>query len=269
MNKFSILTSLMAGLLLGCGNPSPQLNNTAASDITRTTAAVVPSLAPILSEISPAVVNIATESLVTQPANPLLDDPFFQQFFDLPTDTPRERIVQGLGSGVIVAINTDTGRGYIVTSQHVIDAARQIWVTLHDGRQLKAKLLNANASDDLALLEIQADQLQSIRLADTDELEVGDFVVAIGNPFGLGKTATMGIVSALGRQGPAVDDAVSQDFIQTDASINPGNSGGPLVDLNGKLVGINSAILAPGGSSVGIGFAIPVKRLRGWLARWL
>ena len=225
----------------------------------------LPSLAPVLSKVSPAVVNIAAESLVAQAANPLLEDPFFRQFFDLPASAPRERIVQGLGSGVII----DARRGYIVTSQHVVEHASQIRVTLHDGRQLRATLVTANSSDDLALLKIQADQLQAIGLADSDRLEVGDFVIAIGNPFGLGKTATVGIVSALGRQGPASENAKNLDFIQTDASINPGNSGGPLVDLNGQLVGINSAILAPGGSSVGIGFAIPAKRIQRWLARWL
>ena len=225
----------------------------------------MPSLAPVLKKVSPAVVNIAAESRIAQPANPILDDPFFQRFFDLPDSMPREHIVQGLGSGVII----DAQRGFIVTSQHVIDQANQIKVTLHDGRQLQATLIAANPVDDLALLQIRADQLQAIDLADSDRLDVGDFVIAIGNPFGLGKTATVGIVSALERQGPAPETTEKGDFIQTDASINPGNSGGPLVNLSGQLVGINSAILAPGGSSVGIGFAIPIKRVRRWLAeRW-
>ena len=222
---------------------------------------LVPSLAPVLSKVSPTVVNISTESTELRPANPLLDDPFFRRFFDLPKQQPQERIVQGLGSGVIIS----AAQGYIVTSQHVIKQASSITITLHDGRQLPATVVTEDATNDLALLHIEAGNLQAIDLAVDDPLEVGDFVIAIGNPFGLGQTATAGIVSALGRNGPADQ----RDFIQTDASINPGNSGGPLVNLNGQLVGISSAILAPGGSSVGIGFAIPVSRIRRWLSPWL
>lgn len=268
---------LSALLLVACTLPSSpvrapadfsaEMDNTRvqpaqlASIAARSRLPLVPSLAPVLSKVSPAVVNIAAESTAPRPPNPLLDDPFFRRFFDLPEQQPQEHIVQGLGSGVIIS----AAQGYIVTSQHVIEQASSITITLHDGRQLPATVVTEDATNDLALLRIEAGNLQAIDLAVNDPLEVGDFVIAIGNPFGLGQTATAGIVSALGRSGPADQ----RDFIQTDASINPGNSGGPLINLSGQLVGISSAILAPGGSSVGIGFAIPVSRVRRWLTPWL
>ena len=215
----------------------------------------LPTLAPMLERTVPAVVNVSTRALVVESVSPLFDDPFFRRFFDLPTQ-PRERQRQGLGSGVIV----DADRGLILTNNHVIQRADEIVVTLHDGRRFDAEVIGADRETDIALIRIDADALHALPFADSDELRVGDFVVAIGNPFGLGQTVTSGIVSALGRSGLGIDGF--EDFIQTDASINPGNSGGPLVNLRGELVGINTAILARGGGNIGIGFAIPSNMAR-------
>ena len=212
----------------------------------------LPTLAPMLERATPAVVNIATESRVALRRNPLLDDPFFRHFFNVP-DQPRERKAQSVGSGVVV----DARRGYVITNHHVVDGADTIMVTLRDGRQLKAKVIGSDSESDVAVIQIPSNNLTALPLADTDGLRVGDFVVAIGNPFGLGQTVTSGIVSALGRTGLGIQGY--EDFIQTDASINPGNSGGALVNLRGELVGINTAIIAPGGGNVGIGFAIPAN----------
>ncbi len=213
----------------------------------------LPSLAPMLEQITPAVVNIATRSDVRIRENPLLQDPFFRRFFDLPEPRPRRRRTQSLGSGVIV----DARQGYVMTNAHVIDKADEITVTLQDGRNFTAELIGADPDSDVAVIRIPATKLTAIRLGDSDALRVGDFVVAIGNPFGLNQTVTSGIISALGRSGLGIEGY--EDFIQTDASINPGNSGGALVDLRGELVGINTAILAPSGGNVGIGFAIPIN----------
>ncbi|MCC5860231.1 MAG: DegQ family serine endoprotease [Ectothiorhodospiraceae bacterium] len=210
----------------------------------------LPSLAPMLERTTPAVVNIATSGRVQLRENPLLDDPFFRRFFDLP-DRPRERRTQSLGSGVIV----DAEEGLILTNHHVINRADQITVTLADGREFAATLVGSDPETDVAVIRIDGDDLNALPLADSDALRVGDFVVAIGNPFGLGQTVTSGIVSALGRSGLRIGGY--EDFIQTDASINPGNSGGALVNLRGELVGINTAILSPAGGNIGIGFAIP------------
>jgi serine protease Do/serine protease DegQ len=210
----------------------------------------LPSLAPMLERVTPAVVNIATRGRVLVRENPLLSDPFFRRFFDIPR-RPRERRTQSLGSGVIV----DAEKGLIITNNHVIDKAEEIKVTLRDGRKLNAKLVGTDPATDVAIIKVEADGLTAVKLADSDKLRVGDFVVAIGNPFGLGQTVTSGIVSALGRSDLGIEGY--EDFIQTDASINVGNSGGALVNLRGELVGINTAIIAPGGGNVGIGFAIP------------
>jgi Do/DeqQ family serine protease len=210
----------------------------------------LPSLAPMLERVTPAVVNISTVSAVRRENHPLLRDPFFRWFFDTPGER-RERRSQSLGSGVIV----DARRGHVLTNHHVIDQADEIRVTLHDGRELAAELLGSDPDTDVAVLRIPAEDLAALPVTDSDRLRVGDFVVAIGNPFGLNQTVTSGIVSALGRSGLGIEGY--ENFIQTDASINPGNSGGPLVNLRGELVGINTAILAPGGGNVGIGFAIP------------
>jgi serine protease DegQ len=212
--------------------------------------APLPSLAPMLETSMPAVVNISTSTNVKTQANPLMNDPFFRRFFNVPNNQ-RQQQRNSLGSGVI--INKD--EGYVLTNNHVIDKADKITVTLSDGRQLNAKLVGTDAEADVAVIQIPADNLSALKVADSSQLKVGDFVVAIGNPFGLGQTVTSGIVSALGRSGLGIEGL--EDFIQTDASINPGNSGGALVNLRGEFVGMNTAILAPNGGNVGIGFAIP------------
>ncbi len=219
----------------------------------------LPSLAPMLKRTTPAVVNIATYTTV-QVRNPLLEDPFFRRFFNVPEER-RYRRTQSAGSGVVV----DAGKGYIVTNNHVVERADEIQVTLADGRTLSATLVGNDAQVDLAVLKVEPGGLDAISFANSSELQVGDFVVAIGNPFGLSQTVTSGIVSALGRSGLGIEGY--EDFIQTDASINPGNSGGALVDLLGRLVGINTAILAPSGGNVGIGFAIPANMVRAIMAQ--
>jgi serine protease Do/serine protease DegQ len=187
----------------------------------------------------------------------MLNDPIFQRFFKGFENLPQRKEVKSLGSGVIV----DADAGYIVTNHHVIDGADEIAVTLYDGTQLEAKIIGSDPEADVAILKVEHDNLTHIPFADSSKLRVGDFTVAIGNPFGLGQTVTSGIVSALGRTGLGIEGY--EDFIQTDASINPGNSGGALVNLRGELIGINTAILASGNSgNVGIGFAIPINMVR-------
>jgi Do/DeqQ family serine protease len=214
----------------------------------------IPTLAPLLKEVTPAVVNIAVKGHVTV-ENPLLRDPFFRRFFDIP-EGPIQREVQAAGSGVIV----DARAGYVITNNHVIENADEIVVTLKDKRQLEARLIGTDPGTDIAVLQIEAPDLVGVPFGDSDRLEVGDFVIAIGNPFGLGQTVTSGIVSALGRSGLGIESYES--FIQTDASINPGNSGGALIDLRGELIGINTAIVGPAGGNVGIGFAVPINMAR-------
>ena len=241
-------TSLVTGILLLC-----VANLVYAAAIpAEINGEKVPSLAPMLDQVTPAVVNIASEGRIQLRQNPLFADPFFRQFFNVP-DRPIERKTQSLGSGVIV----DAKRGLVLTNNHVIENAVQITVTLHDGRQLAAKLIGTDPDTDVALIKIPSGNLTEIKPANSDKLRVGDFVVAIGNPFGLGQTVTSGIVSALGRSGLGIEDY--EDFIQTDASINPGNSGGALVNLRGELVGINTAIFSQSGGNIGIGFAIPIN----------
>ena len=209
----------------------------------------LPSLAPVLERVTPSVVNVYTQTRV-RVRSPLLDDPFFRRFFNVP-ERARERVSQSLGSGVIV----DADQGYILTNNHVIAGADDISVTLADGRSFEAEVIGTDPATDLAMVRITADDLVALPFADSRALRVGDFVVAVGNPFGLGQTVTSGIVSALGRT--TFRELEFQNFIQTDASINPGNSGGALINLRGELVGINSAIFTPSGGNVGIGFAIP------------
>ncbi len=209
----------------------------------------LPSLAPMLERSMPAVVNISTTSKLNSRENPLMNDPFYRHFFQVPNQPQRRH--NSLGSGVII----DANQGYVLTNNHVIAKADEITVTLNDGRQLKAKLIGTDPAADVAVIRIPAENLTQLRIADSKKLRVGDFVVAIGNPFGLGQTVTSGIISALGRSGLGIEGY--EDFIQTDASINPGNSGGALVNLRGELIGINTAIIAPSGGNVGIGFAIP------------
>jgi len=209
----------------------------------------------MLREVTSGVVNIAVRAHA-QSENPLLNDPFFRRFFELPDVQEEPREVSASGSGVIV----DARRGYVLTNNHVVAEAEAIEVTTKDNQRFRAKLVGRDPGTDVAVLQIPAQGLQAVPLGDSDRLEVGDYVVAIGNPFGLGQTVTSGIVSALGRGGLRVEGY--EDFIQTDASINPGNSGGALVNLRGRLVGINTAILAPSGGNVGIGFAVPINMAR-------
>ncbi len=209
------------------------------------------SIAPVLENVLPAVVNISTRKIVGVKQREYLVDPFFRHFYGY-RDRPMKKESKSLGSGVIV----DAKKGWVITNHHVIDGADEITVTLRDQRSFTAKLLGEDPAVDIALLQIDADKLTALPLADSDSLRVGDFVVAIGNPFGLGQTVTYGIVSALGRTGLGIEGY--EDFIQTDASINPGNSGGALVTTRGKLVGINTAIMG-GSGNIGIGFAIPAS----------
>ncbi|KXO11239.1 Outer membrane stress sensor protease DegQ, serine protease [Moritella sp. JT01] len=212
----------------------------------------LPSLAPILEQVTPAVVNISVSGTkVSQQRIPEA----FRYFFgpEGPGYQQQTRPFQGLGSGVII----DAEQGYILTNNHVIADADKIQVMLKDGHEYDAKLIGADKSSDIALLQIKAKNLTEIKFADSDKLRVGDFTIAIGNPFGLGQTVTSGIVSALGRTGLQLENL--ENFIQTDAAINSGNSGGALINLRGELIGINTAILGPNGGNVGIGFAIPAN----------
>ncbi len=214
----------------------------------------MPTLAPMLNQVTPAVVNISVLSRDPAESNPMLRDPFFRRFFNIPEEAAKPQ--QSAGSGVIV----DAARGLVITNHHVIKDAQEIVVTLRDRRQLRATLVGTDPGTDIALLRVQGPALRAIKLGDSDVLNVGDFVVAIGNPFGLGQTVTSGIVSALGRTG--IGSEGYEDFIQTDASINPGNSGGALVNLRGELIGINTAIIGPSGANIGIGFAVPVNMMK-------
>ncbi|MGO7863364.1 PDZ domain-containing protein [Rhizobium leguminosarum] len=212
------------------------------------------SLAPMLQRVVPSVVSISVQSRELDDEDATLADPFYRKFFGLPDDAaPAEHGFQSAGSGVVI----DEVHGYIVTNQHVIASASKIEVALSDGRRFKAKLVGADPETDVAVVQIPPDHLVQADFGSASSLHVGDVVVAIGNPFGLGQTATMGIVSALGRR--AVGSEGYEGFIQTDASTNPGNSGGALVSEDGVVVGINSAIIGPAGGSIGIGFAVPAE----------
>ena len=215
----------------------------------------VMTMAPLLERTTPAVVNISVQSRTAVAENPLFRDPFFRRFFDMP-EQPQTRRAVSAGSGVIV----DSRRGYVLTNHHVVRAAERITVTLKDRREFQAELVGSDPATDVALLRIAAESLSALPFGDSDRLKVGDLVIAIGNPFGLGQTVTSGIVSALGRSG--IESGNYEDFIQTDASINPGNSGGALINSKGELIGINTAILAPSGGNVGIGFAVPANMAR-------
>ena len=217
---------------------------------------VLPSLAPLLIKVNPAVVNISTFG-TKQVSNPLLNDPVFRHFFGGSNQRqPQQRRTQSAGSGVII----DEAKGTVITNYHVIDGADEIHVSLNDKRSFKATLIGGDPEVDIAVLKIEAKDLTEIKMADSELLQQGDFVIAIGNPFGLENTVTTGVVSALGRSGLGIEGY--ENFIQTDASINPGNSGGALVNLRGELVGINTAIIAPNGGNVGIGLAIPMNMAR-------
>jgi Do/DeqQ family serine protease len=210
----------------------------------------MPSLAPVVSQTAAGVVNISTLTRGAESDNPMFADPFFRRFFGVP-DRPRE--AQASGSGVIV----DAAKGYVLTNHHVIKGATKVVVTLRDRREFTAKIVGSDPATDIALLQIPPEKLTAVKIGESDALLVGDYVLAIGNPFGVGQTVTSGIVSALGRAGLNIEGY--EDFIQTDASINPGNSGGALINLRGELIGINTAIIGPSGGNVGIGFAVPTN----------
>jgi serine protease Do len=220
------------------------------------------SFAPVVKKVAPSVVKVTTSTNVKQPSGPFpgFDDPFFRRFFGDQFDSRSPRGRQnpqrqhGLGSGVIV-----TKDGYILTNNHVVDEADEVKVALQDGREFTGKVIGKDPKTDIAVLKIEGKDLPSLSMADSSQIEVGDMVLAIGNPFGIGQTVTMGIVSATGRATLGLD---YEDFIQTDAAINPGNSGGALVDAEGRLIGINTAILSRSGGNQGIGFAIPTELAR-------
>jgi Do/DeqQ family serine protease len=251
VKNYALVRALFMAFMLAI--PIPHLAAATSAGV------VLPSLAPVIKATSPAVVNIATRGTLTEKVagNPLREDPYFRRFFNLPEGgTVRRRQFQSAGSGVIV----DAKNGYIVTNRHVIENASEITVTLLDNRHFQAKVVGSDEGTDIAVLKAAEPHLTEMPLGNSSHLEVGDWVVAIGNPFGLKHTVTAGIVSALGRTG--IHPHGYEDFIQTDASINPGNSGGALVNLNGELIGINSAILSKGGGNIGIGFAIPVNMVK-------
>jgi Do/DeqQ family serine protease len=211
--------------------------------------AIITSLAPLVKQVAPAVVNIRVSQTI-QSRSPY-DDEMFRRFFGAPNSPNNQREVQSAGSGVIV----DAENGYILTNHHVVSGAEKIQISLINETTLDAEIIGSDPATDIALLKVEAADLTDIIIGESDAVEVGDFVIAIGNPFGLGNTVTSGIVSALGRTG--ISESGYEDFIQTDASINPGNSGGALVNMRGELVGINSAIISRSGGNVGIGFAVP------------
>jgi serine protease DegQ len=234
--------------------PQQGLTIEQAPATTTTTPSVGASFAPAARRVIPSVVNVFTQQIVQNPHQPRSGDPVFRYFFgDRQDSKPRQ--TSNLGSGVIVSSN-----GYILTNHHVVEAAAQIQVALSDGRSLPAHIIGDDPDTDLAVLKIDVTGLPAIHFAQPDTLHVGDWVLAVGNPFGVGQTVTAGIVSALGRSHLGIN--TFENFIQTDAAINPGNSGGALVDASGNLVGINSAIYSRTGGSQGIGFAIPVSIAR-------
>ena len=250
MNK--LLLCLLIAAAAGLGTASAQTPPASRE-------AIATSFAPVVKKAAPAVVNVFSRRIVQSNDSPFASDPFFRRFFgeNSPFSVPQQRIQNSLGSGVIVDAD-----GLIVTNHHVIREGQEITVVLADRREFEAKIIRSDERTDLAVLKIdpQGEKLPVLPLGDSDELQVGDLVLAIGNPFGVGQTVTMGIVSGLARTAVGISDFRS--FIQTDAAINPGNSGGPLVDLGGKLVGINTAIFSRSGGSIGIGFAIPTSMVR-------
>jgi serine protease DegQ len=249
-----LIIALFKPDLLGWQRQQPGLTIQQAPQPAANAVSVSESFAPAAQKVIPSVVNVFTQQKVRTPAHPALQDPIFRYFFgDRLDERPRE--VSNLGSGVIVSSN-----GYILTNHHVVEAADEIQVALANGQTLPARVVGADPETDLAVLKINASDLPAITFAQIDSLKVGDWVLAVGNPFGVGQTVTAGIVSALGRTHLGIN--TFENFIQTDAAINPGNSGGALVDVSGHLVGINSAIYSRTGGSQGIGFAIPVSIAR-------
>jgi Do/DeqQ family serine protease len=252
MNRVLPALVLSGGVALMTGTLSSAL---AGAPIPEVGGAPMQTIAPVVSRVTPGVVGISVRGRMRED-NPLLQDPLFRRFFNLQQQQPIERETEATGSGVIV----DAAQGYVLTNAHVVENATSIEVTTKDDRRLKARLIGRDPDTDIAVLQIPAGGLTAVPIGDSDRLQVGDFVLAVGNPFGLGQTVTSGIVSALGRTGLGIEGY--EDFIQTDAAINPGNSGGPLVDLQGRIIGINTAIEAPSGGNVGIGFAVPINIAR-------
>jgi Do/DeqQ family serine protease len=250
---------LALGALVGAGamqaGRAPAAALSAAAPPVRTAATMPSTFAPVVKSVLPAVVNIASTKVVK--ASSTQEDPFefFRGYgFRMP-DRPQEQRERAEGSGVIVS-----GDGYVLTNDHVVDGATEVKVTLSDKREMKARVIGTDAKTDIALLKLDADNLPFLKLGNSANVEVGDIALAIGNPFGLGQTVTMGIVSALQRGGLGIEQY--EDFIQTDAAINPGNSGGALVNVEGELIGINTAILSRSGGNQGVGFAVPIDMAR-------
>lgn len=240
--------------LLGQGRPVVEFNEAKSPpryDLTNNLTGGAVSYADAVDLAAPAVVNIYTTKLITERANPLFNDPFFRHFFGDQL-APRQRLESSLGSGVVVSEN-----GYILTNNHVVEGADEIQIALRDGRNAEATIVGTDPESDLAVLKVKLENLPAVTIGQSDEVRVGDVVLAIGNPFGVGQTVTMGIVSAMGRNTVGIN--TYENFIQTDAAINPGNSGGALINPFGHLVGINTAIFSKSGGYQGIGFAIPGK----------
>ena len=273
LSRFALVLSLVifSFLIAGCNRQNtstlhlastsdPGTGNPPSSSAPGSSATLpVASYADVVSRVAPAVVTIHSTMRVRQPQQyPFMNDPFFQQFFGNRgmQQPPIERRREALGSGVIV-----TQDGYILTNHHVIDGADQIKIDLNDNRTLDAKVIGSDAPSDLAVLKINASGLPVLALGDSDRTRIGDVVLAIGNPLGIGQTVTMGIISAKGRQ-TGLSNGSFEDFLQTDAPINQGNSGGALVSTNSELIGINSQILSPSGGSIGLGFAVPSNMAR-------
>lgn len=249
--KKRVLSLCLLGLLLWLPRASAEIVPSSRAEIAM-------SFAPLVKQTAPAVVNIYTSKVVRQRlVSPFMNDPIFQQFFGLPEGLTRQRMENSLGSGVILRPD-----GLVTTSAHVVQGADEIRVVLHDRREFAAKILNLDSKTDLAVLKLEGvkDALPALELADSDAAEVGDLVMAIGNPFGVGQTVTTGIISGLARSGVGLNDL--NYYIQTDAAINPGNSGGALVGMDGKLLGINAAIFSKSGGYMGIGFAVPAAMVR-------
>ncbi len=269
----SLLACLLAlaPLLSGCAPSAPRwapaggLPVLAADFPYRKADGGYPSLAPLLEQITPSVVNVAVEAEVMMEDHPFLHDPDFRRFlglFGLELPDPSEPQRQtSIGSGLVI----DGPRGLILTNAHVVADAREILVTLHNQRSRRARVIGHDMGTDIAVLKIPPVDAPTLPFGNSNDLEVGDFVIAIGNPYGVGQTVTSGIVSAVGRAGIA-DDSLGK-LIQTDASINPGNSGGPLINLGGEVVGLNTALIGPSGGNVGIGFAVPGNRVQRALRR--
>ena len=254
--------ALLVGALTGkvVHSSSEEPIYTAASE-SRTPVVLEQGFSPVVKSTAPAVVNISSSRVIRADSGPdgALDEEFLRKFFGdgflRQFKVPRERRERSLGSGVIVNTN-----GYVITNSHVIDGSTEVKVTLSDDREMSGQIVGIDMGTDVAVVKINADHLSVLPFADSSKVQVGDIALALGNPFGLGRTVTMGIVSAIGRGGLGIEDY--EDFIQTDASINPGNSGGPLINAHGELIGVNTAILSPSGGNLGIGFAVPSNMVR-------